>query len=206
MNEIVNLDLIDRVLSNVSSEQRRAKAALEMTQERLGIAQKQKDELAWVVEADAILSDLETKQEDLEHVRNQRIELEHLLRMLELAEDERKQSSAIVQYGGRLLCLGTHLCDKQRKRDNLLLLCNTIKEAEQVVKQRVSQKAFDKISDLKAEWEEVSNKRNRLEQLIKQLQQAEEEVCQTRKSVTAAREKLNQSTGENCPLCGNPMS
>ncbi len=206
LNEIVNLDLIDRVLSNVSSEQRRAKSTIEMTQERLGIAQKQKDELAWVVEADAILSDLEAKERQLEDVRDRRTKLEQLVRVLGLAEDERRESTAIVQQGGNLLRLGHQICDIRKKRENLLLLCNSIKEAEQAVKNRIPQKAFDKISTLKAEWEEISSKRNRLELLIKQLQQAEEEAWQAKKSVTAARERLNEATGENCPLCGSPMS
>lgn len=63
LNKVINLELIDKCQSNISSELRKAKTTVEVTKTRLGEAEKEVEALNWVREANESFQIIEEKSE-----------------------------------------------------------------------------------------------------------------------------------------------
>jgi exonuclease SbcC len=99
LNQIVNLDLIDRTLANLAAEQRKGRAAIGVSEERLQAAREQRDGLEWTKEADAKLKEVESKFIKLVEIRDKRSRLAADLEKLgECERDARNAADAIVAW------------------------------------------------------------------------------------------------------------
>lgn len=65
LNSIVNLELIDSTLSNLSSSLKKAKVEVELLEERLTAAQYRKEELSWIEECYLHFQELKTQEDAL---------------------------------------------------------------------------------------------------------------------------------------------
>ena len=91
LNQIINLDLIDTVLGRAASDLRKARAERDVAERRLAAARERRDGLAWVVEADADLRQVEqlysTLEANLEKRRVLRSSLENVSRVTQAFSD-----------------------------------------------------------------------------------------------------------------------
>jgi len=87
LNAVVNLDLIDRTLTAISSTVRKGKAEVEVTKTRLGEARERRGQLVWVRDADEALDTLERLEGDLNNVQGKIRGAEDCLRRLREAEE-----------------------------------------------------------------------------------------------------------------------
>lgn len=133
LNSIVNLDLIDSVLSYLASEQRKSKTSVQVCEERLENARKKKQELAWVRGADELLKDLEKTQEDLENRKSQTANLKSLIKELEEVEKTLSGAGAIIKETEILWEAGQALQEKMSKKKALESLVNEIIEMDGVI-------------------------------------------------------------------------
>lgn len=79
LNQIVNLEIIDKTLTNIASRVRKVKAEEEVTIERLREAKRKSEELSWVEEADIKLKEIEV----LENIYQRKlIEVERLEKII----------------------------------------------------------------------------------------------------------------------------
>lgn len=106
LNQIVNLELIDKTLANLAQEQRRAKTNLEVSQERLAQARERKQELAWIKACDKALVKLEDLENKVDEWHQELNGLETLLgdikdldQQLENYQQKTKQQERLVELG-----------------------------------------------------------------------------------------------------------
>lgn len=69
LNQIINLDVIDRVLAQAASELRKSKAVVEVGEERLKQAREKRDNLSWIRECDRDYQALEAAELELQEKR-----------------------------------------------------------------------------------------------------------------------------------------
>jgi len=133
LNAVVNLALIDRVLTALAKDARQAQAAVDVTRDRLRGAKTRRKALGWVGQADAALRRVEAQQEQLKLNRNKRARLVNLLEgvsqaglTLENARATQESGVAAVAAGeqavavrGRVESLGRVLRDIRVLRVNL---------------------------------------------------------------------------------------
>lgn len=87
LNQIVNLDIIDAVLSHVTTEVRKRRAEVEFTEERLKKAREERDALAWVKNCNRDLRALEEAIKDHEDTVRHIMDLEKALGEIESFDD-----------------------------------------------------------------------------------------------------------------------
>lgn len=96
LNSIVNLDLIDSILSYLASEQRKAKTTVQVCEERLQQARDKKKELLWVTEADRLLRELEDADKEILEVREKLAGLTELLDGLDGLDETIQRTEATI--------------------------------------------------------------------------------------------------------------
>lgn len=102
LNSIVNLGLIDSTLANLATELRKARARIEVSEERLKEATERTTRLSWVREADADLSRLEEQEESLEEKRGRIERLGRLLSDLGRLSSAARKAESVLPLAQRV--------------------------------------------------------------------------------------------------------
>lgn len=97
LNEIVSLDLIDRVLTRINKQARTAATELNISENRLEKAVQDLNELEWIKEADGEYSQIEEYEESIERVDAQHIQLLGLIQSIDKSTKEIKELAEVIQ-------------------------------------------------------------------------------------------------------------
>lgn len=123
LNKIVNLDLIDRVLGNISSQVRKTKTLVEVSEDRLNDSIKKTEELSWTMDADRDLRVIEDKEILIEK-KTHRIDSEtRLIQNVHSLIQQRKNAVETKKTGENLLSLAEEIIQRERRLEKL---CQTI--------------------------------------------------------------------------------
>jgi exonuclease SbcC len=130
LNRIVDLDLIDHTLANLSAESRRVKMEVEVTKDRLGSAEKKLEELAWVGKADEALKELELKWANLSASRLRLTRLGSILTDAQEAKDMLENAVQAKLYAAKAALAGQAAVDLASKVESLDNLLESIAEGK----------------------------------------------------------------------------
>lgn len=103
INNIVDLTLIDKSLTNISQEVKKAKSTLSVCEERLKKAEDEANSLAWVEQAHKEWEDLQAKQNKIELSSKYIKSLDYILGSLKEHGKERTQRVKQLDQGKELL-------------------------------------------------------------------------------------------------------
>jgi DNA repair exonuclease SbcCD ATPase subunit len=87
LNKIVNLDVIDKTLSNIESKRRETKQYIELTKKRLQTVRETKEQFAYVLEMDEDLQKIEQLQQRQQKIIEQEERLSELIEKAELLKE-----------------------------------------------------------------------------------------------------------------------
>lgn len=119
LNAIVNLSLIDSTLANLASELRQARSVVSVSESRLKAAEKQKEELAWVLEAERDWQEVEEKEQEWRDCSSRREELARILEQARKAKETLEDAAEIGELGRAAVEAGEKLIAVRRQRDEL---------------------------------------------------------------------------------------
>lgn len=71
LNQIVDLGIIDRSLSNIASKVKRTKLSVELTEDRIKDARRKRKELAWTIACNEKLMEIERRDATITEIRSQ---------------------------------------------------------------------------------------------------------------------------------------
>lgn len=126
LNSVVNLDLIDSVLSSLSGESKKARISVQVSEERLEQARKRRDELKWIKRADLLLKSLEESEKELDQKREEIDSLKALLTELEAAGEALKGADATIMAMEAVVEAGNACWRMIMERDALAALLQEI--------------------------------------------------------------------------------
>lgn len=109
LNAVVSLESIDSTLANVAAEVRRAKAAVEVTEERLAQAQKELNDLDWVPDMLESLGKIEATHARIADVALQRDRLQGLWESYQEAKRSRQRAAQANDAAAPALATGLRL-------------------------------------------------------------------------------------------------
>lgn len=164
LNQIVNLESIDKTLGKIASRVRSSKWAVEATRKRFEEVRQAKKELAWVVQAEKALAGADKCRSVYEAVSNRRAVLGDLL---EQAQKAQAAKSNAIQRLNRAESVANSLTARAKQLSDLL-------------------------------WE-----RDRLEKILIQVGEAEEDKWQANETLKEITAKIKQV--KVCPACGQPI-
>lgn len=155
MNKVVNLDVIDRVLGNVVSSLRSAKARVDVTEERVDSAKKTVDSLGWVDQAQEDAKELECLENDIAFI-------------LSTIDD----MTSVVKDASLLASMYQSVTDASVDAANLVSLCDEIIEISESIEDM--EESCERIERLS---KEIRNLRTRQEEARKSIEKAMEGKC-----------------------------
>lgn len=204
LNNVINLSVIDEVLSDISSQVRKHRASVEFCTERLEKARARRDELKPIVEIDERLTEIEAQAVSLRKIQTQASDLSDLMARLRQCRDVKKRTQETAQNGTLLLSAAVKYRDIRKKRFLLNGSLQDLAAMEQLAKIKLPD--LSKIQALKKTYDAVSQKRQRIEACIEHLRFLWKEQKRTRIEHAQAHKEFHKRThGEHCPLCKKPL-
>lgn len=155
LNSIVDLQLIDKVLTHLASKVRHTKSVVSVSQERLQKAREEKKSLEWVVEADKELARLSTVQKDIALKRTK-------LALL-----------------GTVLSQATTLASNlQSAQERILEASRTVQAGEMVTAQANRVQSLDRLLEEEGEvWQRLQNTQKAIKEKQEELEKLVGEKC-----------------------------
>jgi len=202
LNAVVDLEIIDQVLSTISSESTSAKRKLGDNNERLEASLVRVDELKNVPSLNTDLKRVEEFSQKKESLSESIEELGVSIWNYKRLDKKAKQKSE-YNTGGVVVCRLGEACLETFSYCNKLAA--QIEELEQleVIKDPPSLEQLDLLVDknLKA-----AMKVTEFKELLKKLSTCRKDLDDSKQELANAKVRYATVIGEDCPLCGNPIT
>ena len=198
-NAIVDLGVIDDTLRAVGSTFHAARVKLESAEEGLTEAKEEADGLAWVADADKALRGVEAAYGDAYAAAGRAVGLRQYR---EAATQHRAHLGALRDRADAATALFKRAdvaLDARRVADSLRY--NRQQAANAREKADLPVPNFDPVTAAARRAVTTRNRIKALEKLVAEIQEKETTVCQTQKTLDAARKAIPRS----CPTCGQSL-
>ena len=204
LNKIVDLEVIDTVVSNVASRLRKAKTEVEVVKNRLDKIKTKQNELKYVPQVANELKELEKSQE-IKFSLDTRVSALGALKVEagKLAE-KIKNAEEIISNGLMVIERGSVCTTASDQVNELNELIEKVKEAKSKTEAEVPD--LNELNELK---EEVLNKRARLKivaDIVSDIRGRMNQLELTREALLESKDMLGEFVGEVCPVCGGVLS
>ena len=205
LNKIVNLEVIDKTLTNIASGIRKANTTIEITQNRLDDVIEDKKELAYIIELDKDLIEIEELEKTKVQIAVESTTLRDITNNI-LRHSSRRDNAAQSNLSGLSAVEKGQIWLKIK--DLIETLDNHVKTA--IRANKVIQDAPESIvslNKLKQQWGLIRSGVENLESSIENIFDAEQVLSETDKEFNLQLKELRklEQTMERCPLCGNKM-
>lgn len=200
LNQIVNLEIMDRTLSNLNQSIRKTSAELEVSSDRLKQMQEEKEKLSFIKDAEKSFEALSALDKDLAKKADSHTRLHNLLSRVIEQSHKTKQAEFAHSAGAAVVQLGESWYQSKRQRINLEGLVNSTEKAEARAGQTLPDLSVLNESALK--YQAIRNTVKNLKASIAELEKLEEEERWTNQEAKSLADLLQKQIGETCPLCG----
>lgn len=139
LNTVVNLDLIDSVISDIISEQKKAKTEVQVTQVRLDESRQKRDELKWVKEADKDLKEIESIEEDIQKQQQSLDNLESLIEEITSLNSKIKTDDDLIMALTTLIQEEENLNNLEKEVEELDDILNQLIKLDKQIKKNRNQ-------------------------------------------------------------------
>ena len=204
LNQIVNLELIDKVMSKLDSLLRNARAVAADRQDRLTTARNEYKQLRFVAQLSAEFEQLERLSKESEEKNSKANDLDKNISWAKTAKERISQLRKAAQDASMVLAIGQNLA-AQNKRVAALsgLLAQATALASTAQLQRPDTGQLRKLATL------ANNKASQyrgLRALVAQVEDITTEVEEAKCRLTDVRSKLRTLTNGRCPLCNQKLA
>lgn len=205
LNEIVNLQAIDQSLANIATKLRQTRSKQELIEERLKQAKEQKEQLDWVVQADAALLQIEEQQESIAKDR----EACDFLRSL--VESVQNYESAIQTLRKPLETLSSLVSDieshlKQRaKLKTCQALLDRIDNAQQTMAAKDGIRSLSGIIEDAEKWQDRCKRIGELQAIANNVKEKEYQLDLMRTALQRVKSQIKKLAKGKCPVCNQEM-
>ncbi len=180
-NGLVNLEVIDRTLSNIASTLKKEKGELKVEQALAEKKTKELKEFDWLMNAEKDLSKLEKLNNYLKHLNSNWSDLAGLIKNLERLENQNQELSEITKHEKLVDSLGIKSIEitvLKAKRNELCLLIDNyelLKIKQQQLKEIIQyQERVNSLIRIANQIDEDIKRENELRKYIEQLKQYQE--------------------------------
>lgn len=204
LNQIVDLEIIDTTLANVSKEARDAKAVVDVTRQRHHEARVKRNELRWVPDMLAEWAQVEAAQEKADECAKKGTALAILLREAVRHQQTKRRLTSVSVAGANAVVAGELLAGLRQKAMRLAELIALGRNAERWAKVKLPD--IGPLLALRKEADGIAEKRRNLEMLVEEAARLEKEKCHFEIELKRLSKSLAASKPANvCPRCGQPI-
>jgi DNA repair exonuclease SbcCD ATPase subunit len=201
LNAIVNLDIIDKTLSNISSGITKRNMFITMIKQRMQKVADQKKDLLYVKTMHADLCHIESLQKDKEKNACKRDSLEQLVRSGRLYANEADLLKARLSGAVLVLDMGLARRNIRKKAKSLSVQVISAIELQKIIDK--APPAFDHITKLNNDRCNCGTDQMILEDIISNIKHYKEKLWPQKRKVKQNQIELKRMVKRKCPLCGN---
>ncbi len=200
LNTIVNLEEIDKTLSNIASALHKSRTTIEIIEDRLREALTQQDSLIYVEQMNKDLKGVETTQNQYQEKTTESTLLRDILKLALRHRSKWKNASELVSGSKLGLLKGL---EYQKIRVQMETLSKAVKLGE-LLSETINKKppSLNHLEVLKKKQEAITNRYDILKELIERVKVQKEIKCQTEKELLLLKKELEKVGEGRCPLCG----
>jgi DNA repair exonuclease SbcCD ATPase subunit len=200
LNAVVNMEVMDAVLSLVNGKLQVARIKSEAASEQLERVSEEVGRTDWVEEAKKRFTVLETTNAQREQALTAHARLESNASELEEVDDELLRLRSAEAAIGEVLEVAREFVRVQEDRTLLLGIIDRVEELKEVKPPDTTR--LDEVARLLMA---AAEERKEVEGWIRVVGDVKAEEEEAREVAENAFEKLNELTGGECPLCGSQM-
>lgn len=202
MNQIVNLEVIDGVLSAVAAKLRKARETVDVVTRQRDEAKAQVKELSPILDADDALKDVEAAHLDWQRKAAKARSLGELVASLDKLQLDVQASARGKRRGEILLKAADSWNEASKRADALHSLVLTLREA------RKAMRAAPDFAPVEKAWKALADAKARREALDQRID-GMRDLWRARKLARTERDaihaELHEKSEGKCPLCGNHL-
>lgn len=197
LNAIVNLEVIDNTLREIAIKKNKAVERIELTEERLSDAVKEKKELAYIVRMDRGLTELEGMEAQIQLKERICTQIDELIKSGQIHASTRENASVGLSLAQMALSTCDTYRDIAKSVDILGQLIKETRRLRQITK--VTLPSIKPVRDAMKRVAETDDKIFELKNLIRDAETKKELVCENKKTIKSMESKLTDF--DACPLC-----
>lgn len=203
LNKIVNLEVIDRTLSNIDGGIRDAKAEIKLTTKRLEDAEEQKKELAFAVSLDADLIRIEKLEKASREKAVESVRLGDIVKSGAKYRRDRKKARRLAVGGQMAMEKGSEWREIRDEAESLEIVLNSAcQEAKTIEACPPDIKSLEAVAKVLQDHETL---REELHDLVLEIETGEKQLCEKTKRTATLQSDLTKVSKGVCPICQRPM-
>lgn len=205
LNRIVNLEIIDKTLSQLAGNLKKKNSVVEVTKDRLTKAKEDRTSLKFAREMDSDLRKVEDLETGLKNKAQKTAVLQSLLSDIQSHSKRLDRALDSKETGQIAITVGDLWCESRAKRVSLENLLDQIEEKEKKIK--IKPPSLTKLERLATAMEEAQSQAEGLEKMIKSIKRHEKSI----KTLTNDIEMVSidiekeQKDQEVCETCGQAI-
>jgi DNA repair protein SbcC/Rad50 len=203
LNKLVDLELIDTVMSRLDSRKRGLGSERGVVEQRLQEAQDRIQATVRVPEMDKRLTVLETTSKDLEYLQDTYKNLSNLVRQIKEKRQQVEKAKIVLVRGNTLVKIGKTVSDLRAKYNSLSDLVTEIRCLKKKVKKKVPD--LSGITTIVEGYRKLQKRRDDLFVLIGNVKTYQEDLLELKGDLTKAKTKLKEESKGICPICGGEL-
>jgi len=203
LNQIVNLDIIDKTMANIASEIRKTSATVDVSKTRLAAIKAQRKNLLYAKVMDEDLKAVENKQN--RHQKNflRASTINDIINMATKYAKTIKNARGIVSLGDFAISTGQMYLDIKAKSDNLKqLIKNCISLKKQAAVKTPSTEPLDNLYET---YQKTKKQKVSLDELIGKIIKVRRNVSQLKAVFIESEKIFKTKMGKVCVLCGSQI-
>lgn len=203
LNAIINLSLIDDVLTAAGSEVRQAKAEVSVCEQRITEAQAKVEELKWAKDLNDKLDNLDKLHETWQQLRLKGSQAAETRAKGILLRDRVRGLSWAVKRNERVVRLAEKALEAAEEWRRVF---GALEQGRNLLL-RVNKKSPDpaRLADLYAKWKEQHDRLRVISTLVQSLETTSYQAETARMMIESEERQLKKLTKGRCPLCDSPL-
>jgi exonuclease SbcC len=212
LNQIIDLDVIDTTLFNISAQLREEKRNLSEEQAKIENLTTSLAKYEWISEAEGILTGLEIEEQKIQSLRGKRDKLESLIGQISHEQNQLEQTEKIFKFSDQLAELekqDNEIEEMLEFRNDLSDIIGEIEQAQDQLNEFEDVLKFEKeLNQLIEQHDEIQKLKldcDWLKASIESINQATSELKRHQKEEKEAQTEFDRLMPDVCPLCGQEI-
>jgi len=203
LNAIVNLDTIDKTLSNILSSINKSKITINVISDRLNEAKEKKQNLVYIKDMNIDLLRIELLEKAKTENRVGSSLLDEILRLAKIYAIEHKSCLKRVSDADLVLDIALGRLKISENIESLAKLLKSAKKLKRIIKSRPP--SFVAIQNLYMRLKKILVEIKEFSMLIKSAKEKTSEIQPLKQQVKNCTKKINKIMKGSCPLCGRKL-
>lgn len=201
LNRLVDLDVIDTVMSKLESRIRKSKCEEDIVCSRLRDAECREQSTRYALELDEQLKQLESSEVQIAKLKNRVFCLSGLIRVISDNLYRLGGLKELLEETRRLVQLGDSIGHYQSRVERLGDLLANIDQLQRKAQIRVPN--LQKLTELATQCKDLAARWSHLSDLVTGIKRLQEDFKSNLTALQVARELIREETKGVCPVCGS---